>query len=398
MKLNNGTKLNGITEAEFRNNLKDFQNGLDYQVKKGSELVFAYYEGITDEGKILLSVFPAGEFKGTQTITLDTDDYSADLLDELEAQRICLLEDDKIVFMSPNCEYSEMRIKGDFFIRPPREAVIAIAKAAPQKSYTLISRSCNGEKKVFAIRSARYASIDQQIIFDVINAIEDTCGTSVKWESHTIGNLVTEVIVSLPNVAKELATEYRLPINYTPCLMLVTSDTGDSSFIVYETWKHGNNFVFGGCLSRKHTGEFDEIEFAESVKENIFDKLRNFPEKLAEAALIEISPFGLSLTPSGAAIGCNVNAANWKKVIKNISKYIGLTKEVSKKTEMEITNMLIEEFDPTSFVSLYDAISEFLKLPERLIGIGEAKKRRLQRCVMKAAYYRPEPEATALAV
>ncbi len=390
MKLVENACLSGITKTDFSANLKEFQSGLHHENVDGKHLIFAYYEGITEEDEILLSVFPAGEFTGFVQEKFKKSDYPDELIEELKLRRICLIEDEKIVFMSPNVEYSEMYVKGDFFANPTKEAIIAISRAAARKSYTLISRTFEGQKKVFAIRSAKYLPIDQNVIFDVIAAIEDSCGTYVKWEKSNIYNLYTEVIVSLPEASSKLNSEYSLPATYTPCLMVRTSDTGDSSFAVYEAWKvYKNTYMFGNCIAKRHSGEFDECRFANAVKENIYDKLYLFPEKLAEAALIDVSPFGLSLSKEGAALGNKLNLTNWSKTVKAISKFIGLTKEVGKKTEKEIVESLINNFNPTTFVTLYDVISEFLSLPERLIGIGAAKQRKLQSCVMKSAYYRP---------
>ncbi len=392
MNLVESARLSGETKADFASGLDEFQKGLKHQCVDGKSLVFGYFEEIT-ENKISISVFPAGEFRGFKRVEFNKLDYPDELVEELKLIKLCLIEEEKIVFVSSNCEFSEMRIKGDFFLNITREAVIAIARAAAERYYTLISRSDNGHKKIFAFRSANYLPINQDVIFNIVSEIEFSCHTNVSWEKWEIYSCYTEVIVSLPDVFTEINSEYTLPSDYLPCLLIKTSDTGDSSLLVYEAWKTGKNtYILGNKVSEKHWGKFDELAFVDRVKTCIFDKLYEFPKMLVEAALIDVSPFGISLTPSGASLGRKINAENWKNTIRNISKYIGLTKEIGKKAEKEVVRSIVDDFDAGTFVTLYDAISEFLSLPGRLIGLKPAKYKSLQQCVTKAAYYRPSSE------
>lgn len=392
MNLAENARLTGKTKADFASGLDEFQKGLEHRCVDGKSLVFGYFEEDT-ENEILISVFPAGEFKGFKRVKFNKLDYPDELVEELKLIKLCLIEDNKIVFVSSNCEFSEMRIKGDFFLDITREAVIAIARAAVKRHYTLISRSDKGLKKVYAFRSVNYLPINQDVIFNIISEIESSCCTDVSWEKWEIHSCYTEVIVSLPDVFKEINSEYILPSNYLPCLLVKTSDTGDSSLMVYEAWKTGkNSYILGNKVSEKHWGKFDESAFVDKVRTCVFDKLYEFPKMLTEAALIDVSPFGISLTSSGASLGRKINAENWKNTIRNISRYIGLTKEVGKKTEKEIVRSIVDDFDAGTFVTLYDAISEFLSLPERLIGMKPSKYQSLQKCITKAAYYRPSFE------
>lgn len=386
-----GAAYTGKTAAEFSEVVADFQKSLAYRRVDGREVIFGYYDGRNEDGDLVVSYTRAGDFEGWDTEVFPAEDYPEEMLNELEDRKICLIEDGKITFMSWNVEFSELGMKGTFFLAPPKEAVIAIAKAAESKKLTFITRKVDDVRKLFAIRSAKYTSIPQTVIFECIKALEDTCHTDAVWDAFRVTSLYTEVFISLPEIERKCHREYHLPTSYTPALRIATSDTGDGCFSVSEAWKiSSDRYLIGNSVSHKHSGRFNVMEFAEEVETRIYNKIFAFPEKLAEAALIDVSP--LSLSHSG--VGKAVNRKNFEDTVKAISKYIELTKVVGKKSEIVIREAILDDFNEDLFYSLFDVISCFLALPDRVLGLGEAKINALSSCVMKAAYYRPKSTPT----
>lgn len=384
MKLNETAVLAGGGKKHFSESLDDFLGGLKRKVVDGASLVFGHFEGKKD-GKVIVSLYPAGEYSGYKEAVFDCSCYPEELLNELEERKICFVKNNKIIFCSANVEFSEFGITGPYFIVPSKEAVIAIAKAASEKKVTVISRTNDGIEKVFAIRSAKYVPIDQRLIFSLVNEVEYACETSLVWSRFTIGNLMTELVLKLEAEGKRLQEEYRLPEDYVPYLVVQTSDTGDCSFRIREGWKKGNSLFYGGTVAHIHKGEFNEEDFAKVVRTEIFDKLCEFPKKLIEASEIFLSPMALE---TGADY--NANKKSWEQTVRAISRYCGLTKAIGKKSEKIIVDDIIKSFNEAQFVTLYDAINEFLVLPETVLGLSKSAHRQMSDAVMKAVYYRPK--------
>ena len=224
-------------------------------------------------------------------------------------------------------------LAGDAFSHPSLERDLLIAKCFEKDlGVTVIARVVNGKKKIFSILSDKYAHLDQDVIFDVVEEIEKSGEMGeAKCHNWEVSNFFTKLYVEFPKKAEELSTLYGLKREMIPGLLITTSDTGDSSFSVKGTWRIGssNSLIINGEVKRKHSGKIDTNEILKDVSEKIFAEYAKLPEALCNLASKDITDPSWDLTTTA---GLKANQAEVENVIKTAFKRLNIVKAIRKET------------------------------------------------------------------
>lgn len=303
-----------------------------------------------------------------------------------ESQKFGFLKDGRLVFTSPNIDFVQLGISGPFFKTASsiRDIAVAEAIAKSPKAITLVCRTEEKTTKAFALRSGKYAPIENQNIFRVLECFksEDVGEPEVvKWE---ITNFITRIYVRFPKKAADVASMYKTTDDFIPGIIIETSDTGDCSFKVTGCW-----YVRGSCfyineVSRKHSGDVDIEKILSNIRKKIFSKYTVLPKKMVELLMLSLSD--MSLTPAK-------QKKIYETIIRDVSNYIGLVDAVGKKVQKQIVEQLVDEFNPAEPYTAYDVATTFINLPKRLEGqLTESALRKLQKIVIQSAFFDYAPE------
>lgn len=263
---------------------------------------------------------------------------------------------------------------GDFLLTPCIERDMMIAKQFEKDlGVTVISRSCNGTKKIFSILSDKYTHINQDILFDIVKEIE-TVGDmgEAKCYKWTVNNFFTKLYIEFPQKAKELSVLYGLKREMIPGILMTTSDTGDSSFKVKGTWRieGSNSLVVNTEVKRKHIGEINKENVIDDISNQIFAEYAKLPEALCNLMAHDVTDPSWDLSTTA---GLKANQAELENVIKTAFKRLGIVKAIGKKTEKKLREALVDEMDVSIHYTAYDIAMLILGLPERVEYMDKKK-------------------------
>lgn len=263
---------------------------------------------------------------------------------------------------------------GDFLLTPCIERDMMIAKQFEKDlGVTVISRSCNGTKKIFSILSDKYTHINQDILFDIVKEIE-TVGDmgEAKCYKWTVNNFFTKLYIEFPQKAKELSVLYGLKREMIPGILMTTSDTGDSSFKVKGTWRieESNSLVVNTEVKRKHIGEINKENVIDDISNQIFAEYAKLPEALCNLMAHDVTDPSWDLSTTA---GLKANQAELENVIKTAFKRLGIVKAIGKKTEKKLREALVDEMDVSIRYTAYDIAMLILGLPERVEYMDKKK-------------------------
>lgn len=287
----------------------------------------------------------------------------------------------KLIFPSEWVDFAQLKIGGDFFTTKSSAKNIAFAEAWSRKKepVTLVCRTEESTTKVFAIRSGKYAPIENSNIFRVLDCFDKTAvgkAEVVKWE---INNSITRLYVKFPEKAREIASMYKTMNDFIPGLIIETSDIGDCAFRIIGCWYLKNSVFYSNDVSRRHSGDVDIAKILEDVKKSIFEQYTEVPEKMVSLLNTDLEDFSLTKAQQ---------KKRYEKFCKDISAYIDLSGAVGKKVEMSMREQIVDEFVPDQPYTAYDVVLEFLQLPERIEGqIPQSSMRKLQKAVTKAVFF-----------
>lgn len=176
-----------------------------------------------------------------------------------------------------------------------------------------------------------------------------------------------------------------------PCIEMTTSDIGESSFIIRGYWKTPEGaIVYDHRISREHRGNrfLDEIET--DIKEQIFEKYSELPERLLKLAAIDITPPDLNLE------GARDSGKNHKIICEafhSVFKKLNMVIPLGKKNLMSLERCI--DFNIVSddlHYTAYDLIMDVFALTETMQsffdteGISKEKVRKFREEISKAAY------------
>lgn len=303
-----------------------------------------------------------------------------------EEQKFGFLKDGRLIFTSPEVDFVQLGISGPFFRTASsiRDIAVAEAIAKSPKSITLVCRTEEKTTKAFALRSGKYAPIENQNIFKVLDCFksEDVGEPKVvKWE---ITNYITRIYVQFPKKAAEVASMYKTTDDFIPGLIIETSDTGDCSFRVIGCWYLRGSCFYINEVSRRHSGDVDIEKILNEIKKKIFSKYTVLPKRMVELLMVSLSD--MSLKPAK-------QKKIYENIIKDVSTHIGLVDAVGKKIQKQIVEQLVDEFNPAEPYTAYDVATTFINLHRRLEGqLVPSALRKLQKAVIQSAFFDYVPE------
>lgn len=226
--------------------------------------------------------------------------------------------------------------------------------------------------KTFAIMSNTYNHVKQKILLDLIDDFEAELGES-RCEWWCVNHNITQIIVSFPEKAEDIAEMYKvssskLPV---PCLMLETSDTGASSVTVTALWKMPMGcYARAESFSRKHSGTITSTEIRDAVHDSIWKSYTKLPERLIELCTI-------SVADPAAAI---------EQVFHDL-KLVSYT-SLGKRAGTSLLESALAELDPSVSYSAYDLAMSLMDLPSKIRFDGDWGSQRKE-TIEKVAYKVP---------
>lgn len=309
------------------------------------------------------------------------------LAQELKDKTKTLVEiNDETMFVSSAIAEGMQRfgVAGEFLTDPDKETGFLDRNLIIQKRFkkgypcTLCVKTIGGVSKIFSIRSGKYTPIDQEIIFKIIKRLSKKMGEPEckKWE---FSHFFTSVYVEFPDHAEEIHGHSSVR-KYIPGLVIMTSDTGNSSLIIRGTWRNADmdpdETAHFGEVSVKHMGAIDIDEICKEVENTIFVEYKKIAEAMCELLMRDISE-GLDLsTPAGKKI----NRERVEKILRKAFKDIDLVKILGKKSEIKIREQIMSELDFRMPYTAYDIADIILAIPGRAKGPRQILSRLAKEC------------------
>lgn len=396
--IRNDWEVRGKTLKDFEDAIKQKKDSTSYlRLPPGKNVFVASIDTVNDKEVVLyhlptdpkdvynpfsgkklkMSTFPRSAFEAKG--------ITGELFEEFCNQGFGILIEEpgrnRLLFPSEWVDLAQLDIGGKFFTTQSSSRNISFAEAWSRKKepITLVCRTEETTTKVFAIRSGKYAPIDSQNIFNVLDCFDKTTvgeAEVVKWE---INNSITRLYVKFPEKAREIASMYKTMNDFVPGLIIETSDIGDCAFRIIGCWYLKNSVFYSNDVSRRHSGDVDIAKILEDVKKSIFEQYTEVPEKMVSLLSTDLEDFSLTKAQQ---------KKRYEKFCKDISAYIDLSGAVGKKVEMSMREQIVDEFIPDQPYTAYDVVLAFLQLPERIEGqVPQSSMRKLQKAVTKAVFF-----------
>lgn len=219
--------------------------------------------------------------------------------------------------------------------------------------------------KIFAAMGSDYAYIPQETLTGLIYLMQNGLG-KMKCSHWCVDNCLSYIYTDFPEKADEIRVVYGLPDEIIPGLYLATSDVGESSLTIRETWKFGRSVVTRREIKWRHSGPVDLDEALETVKREMFSRFTEVPEKLSELITIPVK--------------------NPETVISELMEQTGIRKAISKAAAKALTEAMLSEFDPSMSISAYDIAIGFLTLHERCVGLPKSSLMAIEALSVNAVF------------
>lgn len=198
---------------------------------------------------------------------------------------------------------------------------------------TLIVKQYQQVGKVFAMMSEDYVHIP---LYSLCIIYKDLAGESklgpMTCEGWNVTHERAKISFAFKEYAQDISAIYNLEREMIPCVEIMTSDIGESSFVVRGCWKTSDGaIVYDHTFSRQHRGKIDLDVMCREVQKQIFDRYTELPERLLELAAIDITPPGLNLQ------GARDSGRNHKIICNafhSVFKQLGIVSVIGKKKLM----------------------------------------------------------------
>lgn len=254
----------------------------------------------------------------------------------------------------------QLGIGGDLLLYPSVERNEFLAyglKLCEKKKLKLTYREEYGVKKLFDVRTDRYAGIPQSTIARVVDSLDKSGMGKPVCVNWMVDHERTRIYLEFPEQAVDFSKTLGKEEILIPGLWVTTSDLGQNALTVYGTWNMDNSVSLHETVSRKHCGEFKLDDFLWKIERNIFEEYLHFPEKLIELA-------GKDITRMGAS--AEINECRVTNAVRLASNQCELARKIGKKKEEEIRQIIVDEIDVDMPVTAYDIAISFLELPKRV--------------------------------
>ena len=234
----------------------------------------------------------------------------------------------------------------------------ALTKTNPR--VTVVTRKMLNEegrydRKIFAFLSEKYIPIPQRTIIRAIKALlKDGKFGSSEINRWYVDHDFTSIHIEFPEAGEEFSDISGLKDTVVPGLVLMSSDTGKSSFIIRGTYrlKGCNRYVIVDEYARKHIGTITSEEILTDCDREIMVNFRKLPEELARKM--------------GQLIG---NGHLVEKALRDSLIKLGIRKIIGKTRFAQLLEQLNAEIDQAAIYSEYDVAILIMGLADRLEGL-----------------------------
>lgn len=264
-----------------------------------------------------------------------------------------------------------VRLGGDAILTPSffRDRYMAQLMEIYQPRANLVIRnSVKGENqigKVFAVMGGDYKYIPQQSLLDLIEMLRHSLG-KLNCRAWNVDNTFSEIYVEFPDKADEIRTLYGFSDDFVPGLYLATSDVGESSLIVRESWRLGGSIVTGREEKTRHDKRFNLEEMFCNIKNSIYEQYTELPERLADLLVIPVMDLD--------------------KTVQSLMEQTGIQKAIGKRNSNQLEKAIVQELDPALPHNAYDVAVSFMTLGQRCTGMAQSSVNAIERLAMKAAF------------
>lgn len=268
---------------------------------------------------------------------------------------------------------------------PERDAFIAQIMMREPKSWKLCTRKLGNSRgqiyKVFAVHSGAYEHISQELLIEIC---EGLCsqnnyalfGSKGKVGRYEIDHDITQIVVEYPDAAKEVAAAYGLK-DMIPCVRMITSDTGKSSFVFQALWKKNSSYSVCESIRVSHRGvDANRESILPKINEKLFPAYTKLPERLVELMDIVIFP----------AKAPQDTKKEMEELLRKIHKESKFVKFLTKKTEIRVRELMVNDFDYSVPITAFDIASQYLDLPSRIHGLSSADLKNLEKVCGQIPY------------
>lgn len=320
--------------------------------------------------------------------TLNEDELGEELLDELKSTTGLMAIIDGVKYLVSDLAIPTLTIRagvgGDETIsrqnlfRNLHFADALIHRNAPVHFVYREGVNLEGKtvRKILAGFGAAYTYVPQTIMYDAAEEIlkDGILGeASVKyWE---ISHEYTDIEIMFPEMKDTFSKEYGVD-SLIPGVFMCTSDIGKSSVIVRGVLYSGSSYVIIDEVMIKHVGNITKDDILEKVREDIFPKIRTYPEILAK--LIGEYALDYSKIDLTTEKGCEKNLKGMTELNEKIMRscFKGI---IPLKRMKQLIECMNDEINSSIKYTLYDVALNFLSIPERVEGfdrvtINEIKK------------------------
>lgn len=257
---------------------------------------------------------------------------------------------------------------------------------------TLIVKQYHQIGKVFSMMSEEYVHIP---LYTICVIYKDLAGESklgpMECEGWNVTHERAKISFAFKEYAQEISALYNLERPMIPCVEMITSDIGESSFTVRGYWKTPEGaIVYDHTFSRQHRGKIDPDVIGREVQKQIFDKYTELPERLLELAVIDITPSGLNLQ------GARDSSKNHKIICNtfhSVFKQLGIVSVIGKKKLMSLErcidfSIVRGDMHYTAYDIVMDvfALSCTMQSYFETEGVSKEMIRKFREEISKAAY------------
>lgn len=254
----------------------------------------------------------------------------------------------------------------------------------------MILKSQDGIQKAFAFLGPEYKHVKMDAIRRMAQTLKSESGLGeTVCLSWNVTHAKAQVTYAFPEYGKDVCETYKVE-TMTPCVKLMTSDTGECSVRAVGLWRTDKgDELYIDEYSRRHQGIFDVEDIMQGTKENIFDKYKEFPKRLQELSYVKISPETFNLS---TADGLEAHKKFLIKVYKTAIEDLGLKVIIGQRRMQDLSTILEFLVDETTPYTAYAVAKDILAIPgmlrswmkkTELKGTGEEK---LTKALSKAPY------------
>lgn len=278
-------------------------------------------------------------------------------------------------------------MKGEAACVPSLERdILSAQRLNSPNEISLITRTVNGIKKIYAALSATYAYVPQTFMSDVIDRIqsEGILG-SISCKQWNVTNQLAEIYLEFPDKASEIADIYGIEDEIVPGIYMSKSDVGECSITVRATYRIRGSITILDELKRKHTGKIKIEDVLADADKIVFSKYTKLPELLCDLMATDITnpTWATTLTEKKFK---NLNYKTVSEAYKKVFKAIGMVDAIGKKHEKEVYEQLCLEIDPSLAYTAYDIVIRVMTLPEHISGLSNSSVELLAKACGKAAF------------